>query len=120
MAVKEAFTAMRTIGENPFLTRSILLRAPETQVTVVTNESNRRESMIRSQIDRERQRAVMSREDFLKGLNGKVGLVTIIDAGCAHFARAFELINKTNQFNTTGKRRHPAIRDELPRAGAGD
>jgi FkbH-like protein len=104
MAVKEAFTAMRTIGENPFLTRSILLRAPETQVTVVTNESNRRESMIRSQIDRERQRAVMSREDFLKGLNGKVGLVTIIDAGCAHFARAFELINKTNQFNTTGKR----------------
>jgi len=73
MAVKEAFTAMRTIGDNPFLTRSILLRAPETQVTVLTNESNRRESMIRSQIDRERQRAVMSREDFLKGLNGKVG-----------------------------------------------
>jgi FkbH-like protein len=46
----------------------------------------------------------MSREDFLKGLNGKVGLVMISDPANPHFARAFELINKTNQFNTTGKR----------------
>jgi FkbH-like protein len=103
-AMRAAFPEMRIIGENPFLTRSILLRAPETQVAVVTNESSRREAMVRRQIDRERERAVMSREDFLRGLKCALSLEVVHDADHKKFARAVELVNKTNQFNTTGQR----------------
>ncbi len=103
-AVATAFPAMRVIGDNPFLTRSILLRAPETHVAVLTRESARREHMIRKQIDREHQRAVMSREEFLRGLDCKLDAEIVTDERHARFARALELINKTNQFNTTGRR----------------
>jgi FkbH-like protein len=103
-AVATAFPDMRIIGENPFLTRSILLRAPETQVAVLTGESGRREGMIRKQIEREHERAVMSRETFLHGLQCSIRYSIIDNEADPAFARAIELINKTNQFNTTGVR----------------
>jgi FkbH-like protein len=103
-AVRTAFPEIRTLGDNPFLTRSILLRAPETQVSRITGESARRESMVRRQIDRERERATMSREAFLSGLNCTLAVDVVRADNGDRFARAFELINKTNQFNTTGRR----------------
>jgi FkbH-like protein len=103
-AVATAFPNMRVIGDNPYFTRSILLRAPETQVAVLTHESARREGMIRKQIEREHERAIMSRDAFLHGLNCSVRADIIADVNHPRFARALELINKTNQFNTTGQR----------------
>jgi len=117
-AVATAFPAIRIIGDNPFLTRSILLRAPETQVAVLTQESARRENMIRKQIEREHERAVMSREEFLRGLDCKLEAEIITDESHPRFARALELINKTNQFNTTG-RRWPASEIAALLAGGG-
>jgi FkbH-like protein len=86
------------------LTRRILLWAPETQVVSITDESARREDMIRKQIVREETRAAMTREEFLAGLDCRVHFLEITSTDQPEFGRALELINKTNQFNTTGKR----------------
>lgn len=103
-AVKLAFPDIRAIGNNPFHTRRILLWSSATQVPTLTNESTNRETMIRKQIDREAERAVLSRDDFLKGLGCKVTITQIRSMAADGFGRSLELLNKTNQFNTTGKR----------------
>jgi hypothetical protein len=82
----------------------VLLWSPETQVAVVTNESARRSEMIQAQVIRETARKTLSREEFLDTLDVQVKFITVTSTDDVSFARAFELLNKTNQFNTTGKR----------------
>ena len=60
--------------------------------------------MIRAQIVRETGRAGMSRDAFIASLDLKVSDFKILDAQDERSPRAFELVNKTNQFNTTGRR----------------
>ena len=60
--------------------------------------------MVRAQVDRESLRSKVSREDFLAGLGVKVRVLEIRAVDHPRFARALELVNKTNQFNTTGRR----------------
>ena len=60
--------------------------------------------MIRANTARESTRERLPRGEFLASLGLRVRLIEIGDAGHKSFPRAFELINKTNQFNTTGKR----------------
>ncbi|WP_448956511.1 HAD-IIIC family phosphatase [Labrys neptuniae] len=103
-SVKAALPEIRVIGANPYLTRRILLWAPETQLAFLTNESIKRETMVRSQIVREETRSTMTRDQFLATLQCSVTLLPITSTGQAEFGRALELINKTNQFNTTGRR----------------
>jgi FkbH-like protein len=103
-SVTAAFPDIRTIGSDPFQTRRILLWSPETQVAKLTRESQNREEMVRQQIVREGERRSMSRQEFLAALECRVHIVDIRSSGQAEFARFMELINKTNQFNTTGKR----------------
>jgi FkbH-like protein len=103
-SIKAQFPGIRVIGANPFHTRRILLNAPETQVRSVTKESSQREAMIRKQIDRESERQTLSREDFLLGLDCRIELFRVPGQADPRFGRTFELLNKTNQFNTTGKR----------------
>jgi FkbH-like protein len=103
-SVQAAIPDIRVIGSNPYLTRRILLWSPETQIASLTDESARREDMIRSQIVREEERKSLTREEFLASLNCRVTFLPIRDAGQPEFSRVVELVNKTNQFNTTGKR----------------
>lgn len=103
-AVKQAFPDMRVMGENPYLVKRTLLWAAETQVATITDESARRTEMIQAQVKRESDRKALSREDFLGALNIKLKFHVIRSVDDGKFARAFELINKTNQFNTTGER----------------
>jgi FkbH-like protein len=103
-AVKAAFPEMRVFGPNPLLWRRILLWSAETQVSSITAESAARTEMVHAQVDRERQRQQMSRQDFLASLSLAVNLIDITDMDHPGFPRVLELINKTNQFNTTGKR----------------
>lgn len=103
-AVTSAFPEIRAIGGNPYHTRRILLWSAETQVARITAESEKREGMIRAQIQREGTRKSMSREDFLRSLKCEISFVEIKDVGQNEFGRALELTNKTNQFNTNGKR----------------
>ena len=103
-AVKAAFPEIRVFGPNPLLWRRILLWSAETQVSSITAESAARTEMVHAQVERERQRQQMSRQDFLASLSLAVNLIDIADMDHPGFPRVLELINKTNQFNTTGKR----------------
>ncbi|MHA6205828.1 HAD-IIIC family phosphatase [Dyella soli] len=103
-AVKQAFPEIRTLGENPYVTRRALLWSAETQVAVVTDESDRRTQMIQAQVQRETDRKDASHEAFVEGLGIRLNLQVIDSAESKAFVRALELLNKTNQFNTTGKR----------------
>jgi FkbH-like protein len=103
-AVKSAFPDIRVMGANPFHTRRILLNASETQVPILTAESAVRDTMVRRQKERECERKNMSRDEFLRNLNCRVQLHQVSGVNDAKFDRTLELLNKTNQFNTSGKR----------------
>jgi FkbH-like protein len=116
-AVKSAFPDIRTIEASHYYWKRILLWSPETQVGAITAESARRTEMVRSQVERESLRESMTRESFLADLRVRARLFTI-KSGSKPFARALELLNKTNQFNTTGKRwtrpeLESAVREQL-------
>jgi FkbH-like protein len=108
-AMSEAFPEMRVLGQYPYYLRRILLWSAETQVPQVTDESARRTQMMQAQVAREESRQRMSRGEFLVSLNLKVNVEHIgsFDAREPRMARALELLNKTNQFNTTGARWTP-------------
>ena len=103
-SVRAALPGIRAIGSDPFVTRRILLWAPETQVARLTTESRNRETLIKKQIERESDRSGVSREEFLASLGATVTFVEIGSLKQVEFTRVFELVNKTNQFNTNGKR----------------
>jgi len=103
-AVKAAFPEMRVLGPNPYLWRRILLWSPETQVATITSESAARTEMVQKQVEREEQRQHLSREDFLASLGVRASVSEVASTADRRFPRTLELINKTNQFNTTGKR----------------
>jgi FkbH-like protein len=103
-AVAAAFPDVRVIGSSPYYLRRVLLWSPETQVVAITDESSRRTEMIHAQIDREEFRNAIPREEFLASLGLKVHSQEIHGTDHRDFPRAFELLNKTNQFNTTGRR----------------
>jgi FkbH-like protein len=105
-----AFPDLRVLGSDPYTLRRVLLWTPELQVAKVTQESARRTEMMRAQSKREAIRETLSREAFLDTLQVKLNFVWIASSDHPDFPRAFELLNKTNQFNTTGKRwRHDEI-----------
>jgi FkbH-like protein len=103
-AVKAAFPDIRVIGSNPFLTRRILLWSAETQAGIRSEESKRREEMLSKQIKRDEGRISMSRDEFLAGLETVIEVWNIPDPSDRSFSRLNELVNKTNQFNTTTRR----------------
>ncbi|MBB3225075.1 HAD-IIIC family phosphatase [Pseudoduganella umbonata] len=102
--VKAAFPDIRTIGSDPFVVRRILMWSPETQIARRSSESLRREDMLKAKIDRKAISAKLSREEFLQTLELKVCISIVENVSHKLFSRTFELVNKTNQFNTTGKR----------------
>lgn len=103
-SVKRAFPEIRVLGSNPYSVRQTLLWAPELQGISITEESSRRTQMIQAQVKRESDKETMSRDEFLKSLSLRMKFLSIRDVSHPRFDRAFELLNKTNQFNTTGKR----------------
>jgi FkbH-like protein len=103
-SVKAAFPEIRVMDGRHFFWRRTLLWAAETQVAMVTSEAARRTQMVQAQIERDASRRRLSREEFLASLAIKARLFEIDSANHPSFSRVFELLNKTNQFNTTGKR----------------
>ena len=102
--MQDAYPDMRVIGEEPYYNRRILLWSPETQGSVITSESGGRTQSIQAKVERDKEAKRMSREAFLVSLQVKVTSIRIDSSKHPRFARAFELLNKTNQFNTTGRR----------------
>jgi FkbH-like protein len=103
-AMASAFPDLRILGASPYVLRRILLWSAETQVAHVTAESARRTEMVQAQVAREATRSRMTREDFLATLDVGIRLHEVGGIADPRFSRALELINKSNQFNTTGRR----------------
>jgi FkbH-like protein len=103
-AMKDAFPDMRVIGRHPYYLRQTLLWSTETQVPFVTAESSKRTEMVHAQLEREGERRQLSREDFLRQAAPRISMGLIDSVDHDRFPRAFELLNKTNQYNTTGRR----------------
>jgi FkbH-like protein len=103
-AMQTAFPEMRVLGRYTYYLRRILLWSAETQVAEITEESGNRTNIVRSQIERDKLRPKMSRQEFLAALKLRIKMNEIQDTGHPRFARALELLNKTNQFNSNGRR----------------
>ena len=115
--VQASFPTLRGLGGRPQDWRRIILCSPETQVAEITRESQDRTRLVRSKIEREATAATLSRDEWLASLEieQRFDLVRALDHPAA--ARTLELINKTNQFNTTGRRWQAAELEALFRDG---
>lgn len=102
--VKAAFPDIRVLGDNPYDIRRILLWSSESQVSHLTSEALNRTEMVKKQIDREVERKSLSKEEFLVSLSVNIIQHRIRSRDHGLFDRALELLNKTNQFNSTGRR----------------
>jgi FkbH-like protein len=102
--VETAIPGIRVLGADLYALRRILLWSSETQVSGITDESSRRTELIRANLEREQVRKLIPREEFIASLNLRVDFTEIRDVKHDKFARALELVNRTNQFNTSGRR----------------
>ncbi|MHB8224920.1 HAD-IIIC family phosphatase [Acidithiobacillus sp.] len=102
--VRRAFSRMRFLTGAPERWRHVLLYAPETQVARVSEESAHRTNSIQAKAVRELAAQSMDRDAWLQSLDLTLRFDRIVDAGHSRYARALELLNRTNQFNTTGQR----------------
>lgn len=103
-SVKAAFPEIRVLDAPLAHWRRILLGAPELQRSVITAEGANRSEMVKAQIKRDDTRQSLDRSEFLRTLGVVVESYAVTQTTDARFDRCFELLNKTNQFNTTGKR----------------
>ncbi|KRB79405.1 hypothetical protein ASE00_20070 [Sphingomonas sp. Root710] len=103
-AVKRALPEVRVLEAPHQDWRRILLWSPESQVATISAESATRTEMVQGQVAREEARREMGDDSFLADLGIDVELRRIDGDDHPQFERAFELLNKTNQFNTNGGR----------------
>lgn len=102
--VKYAFPNIRVLGKEPWRIRSILLWSPEMQVLHFSEEAKIRKNSLQSLSRIVSGNTKKSREVMLDELNMELSVREIDGIYDKDFERVFELLNKTNQFNTTGKR----------------
>jgi FkbH-like protein len=100
--VSTLIPGIRTIGSNPYTTRRILLWSSETNRPLITDESLSREKSYHGLIARNELKKQYSRDEFLINMQVFVEIEIIKSTVSDDFQRILELINKTNQFNTTG------------------
>ena len=100
-SISQAFPEIRTLGEDPYILRRIVLWSAEMQVHSISAESTRRTEMVRAQIQRDIDKTRYDAEEFLRALSPTVTIFEVLELGSAKFVRCLELLNKTNQFNTT-------------------
>lgn len=102
--VKARFPTLRCLGGRHQDWRRIILGSPETQVAEITRESQDRTQLVRAKIERETQAASLSRDEWLASLEIEQHFDLVRTLDHPAWGRTLELINKTNQFNTTGRR----------------
>lgn len=102
--VRKIFPDIHTLSTEPYDWRRKILFSPLTQVANVTDESRQRTQSVQAKIKRDKASQGASREDWLKSLSIEQNYKIVDSVNHENYARAFELLNKTNQFNTTGRR----------------
>jgi len=103
-AVQAAMPRVRVLGQHPYYLKRVLLWAAETQSATISFESAVRTQMVKAQIRRESARRSLAPSQFLGTLELEASVSCLRSTGDLEMARALELLNKTNQFNTTGER----------------
>jgi FkbH-like protein len=98
-----SFQGIRVIGSNPFEIKRILQWSSSFQITGRSNETLNRSDLIKDVEKRKIAENNLDRASFLQGLEVKVCCMDI-NYTSKDFGRVFELLNKTNQFNTNGIR----------------
>lgn len=101
--MQQVFPEVRTLTGDPRRWRMELIYAAPFQRARITEESASRTALIRAKMERDRTIQATDREEFLNSL-GLTAIVSAIECDSSEYQRAMELLNKTNQFNTTGKR----------------
>lgn len=94
---------IRVLRDRHYDWRKIILQSVATQVPFITEESSVRTELTKAAIERKKLNAG-SREEWLTSLNLVATVQQINNVNEVVFPRILELVNKTNQFNTTGKR----------------
>ena len=99
------FPSMRITGKYFQYLRSLLIGSPELQVPVITKESSFRTEMIQQQVVRNAAQRDSNPTEYLVNLGVGVEFYEIKNIiNNSKTDRAVELINKTNQWNSTGER----------------
>jgi len=102
--VKQAFPEIRTLSLPQQRWRNVLLHSPQTQTLIISNESRNKTELLKAKVERDKMALAMDRNDYLHSLDLRIHVTEIRSPSDPSFSRALELLNKTNQFNTTGKR----------------
>ena len=102
--VTRAFPEVRTLTGNPAVWRNVIFYAPQTQAARISDESSARTEMIQAKQQRDKLAGEMDHDSYLRSLDLSIRFDEIASIEHPKFARALELINKTNQFNSTGIR----------------
>lgn len=102
--VTHAYPQIRTLSGDPERWRYTLLYAAETQVAELSEESTRRTELIQAKKAREQAADGLDRDAWLLSLVLTLRVEEIATTDHPRYSRALELLNKTNQFNTTGQR----------------
>ena len=112
--VSQAFPTMHMLTGEQDKWRNIILYSPQTQTLKISNESSNRTELIKAKVQRDNLEKNVDRLTFLTSLELKTSFNIIRNTKDPLFSRAFELVNKTNQFNTTGRRwSEIEIQDEI-------
>jgi FkbH-like protein len=103
--IKAAFPDIRVLHGYHYYWRKILLLAPETQGAWLSRETDGRAEPVNSPVSlQEDLVSSLPREPFLQGLKIVVEMRQLEGREDPAFERSFELLNKTSQFNSTGRR----------------
>jgi FkbH-like protein len=115
--VRRVHPDLRVLTGEPTHWRNVILYSPHTQVARISSESSVRTETIQAKQQRDKMAEQMDRDSYLRSLDIRAKVIEIKGASHPKYARAAELINKTNQFNTTGKRWSEAEFGALFKAG---
>jgi FkbH-like protein len=103
-AIEAALPGVRVLGRHLYYLKRVLLWSADTQARDISRESSRRTEMVQAQVQRESARQALPHDEFLKTLALRASVAQVEATTDLHMARALELLNKTNQFNTCGVR----------------
>lgn len=100
--VRQALPQVEVWGEDPFALRRLLLTDPRLQSASLTAEAAARTALVKSQLDRDRQRGAATDADaFLASLDVAYEFDQPRDGDV--LIRVAELFQRTTQYNTTGR-----------------
>lgn len=90
------------LGGEPLRVRQQLLTDPRLDVAARTEEALRRNEMTRGQLARDKEREALDPSEFLAGLQMELAIERVHPGDALE--RVHELVQRTNQLNTTGER----------------